>query len=1374
MIRLLLGVAFTWLTFAADAQITLLTTDFEGAGNPWTFSGSTAPLHWVTGDCAGNGASMTGTHALYISPGGAGIGCGPTGATQFSYVNAPSGNLELIAATAVDAVCASALQVTFNYRIDGNATDFATLVYSTDNGVSWNIVSNLTSSASWTTASFSLPAALNFTNFQLGFRFAYDDAVITGSPIAVDNLVITGTDTQAPSITCLPTQNEQVDAACGATLADYTKLYAALSDNCTDSADIVVTQAPAIGTFVPNASGTNVTVVLTATDESGNSSTCSFAVHFADGIQPTVNCPPNTVAYVNSACSVQFADYRSLATGLDNCTAAGSLVFAQNPPAGTALSGANLVTIVTLTATDASGNSGGCTFTVTSTDTISPAITCPATQAIYAATNCTANLGDYKALAVFTDNCQSGTLSVTQVPAPGMLISADQPVTLTVSGGTPNRSASCVFTVSLIDTMKPQLTCPLSPVIYANANCEVSLADYTTSLAWSDNCTSAASNMTFSQMPAPGTLVNASTATVLMTAADAAGNMRSCSFNLQFSDTIQPLITCSTGLIGYASAGCSFTVPDFESQTTFTDNCTATSNLIYTQSPAANAAISQTTTLTITVADAAGNQGYCHFPITLIDTVKPAITCPATQTVSTTSGCTLNLANYTGLAAATDNCTIASSLVFTQSPAVGTVVATGNQLVTLTVADATNNHRSCSFNLLIEDPDAPVISICPGTQSAMLDANCSAVLGSYGSFVTATDNCTPANDLVFVQTPAAGTFITANSTVTITVTDLSGNSAACSFTAQLTDTIRPSVTCAAQQEAAINSSCQYTIPDFAGTFVATDNCTTFAQLTFTQDPLPGTPGTGITNVVLTLTDASGNARTCTTLVIPADDEVPEITCPSDMTVDNGSNCAYTVANLAATALVSDNCTNYTLVQQPAIGTTLQSGQHPVLLTVTDAGGNTASCSFSLTITENVAPLITCPSTISGCDPVVTFSQPVATDNCTAYVVQTDLSGLSSGDVFPVGTTVLEFTAYDSTGNSNTCSFSIQVLDFPAPAVIAADTVELCGATSYMLSADPIASGNGLWTQIQGNGAMFNNPMASATGVNNLTPGVHAFTWTVTSASCGSTADTIVLVIDQQPLPASTQDTSYACAAVSVVLQGNPPNVGQGLWSTVQGGTIANPGQPNTTASGLLPGWNDFVWTISNGSCPSSSDTVSIYHNNPAVITTADTSLCFEHAYLVALSAAAATGQQSRWYFIHGQGEVQLPDAANTPVSGIGSGENLLIYRLYHPSCGYSYDTLRISVAPCAAFELVIPTIITPNQDGKNDLLQIDYLHELYPDAQVLIINRWGMTVYESTGYANPWDGTFKGEHLPFGTYFYKIQLQDPGAREYSGSVTIIR
>ncbi len=64
-------------------------------------------------------------------------------------------------------------------------------------------------------------------------------------------------------------------------------------------------------------------------------------------------------------------------------------------------------------------------------------------------------------------------------------------------------------------------------------------------------------------------------------------------------------------------------------------------------------------------------------------------------------------------------------------------------------------------------------------------------------------------------------------------------------------------------------------------------------------------------------------------------------------------------------------------------------------------------------------------------------------------------------------------------------------------------------------------------------------------------------------------------------------------------------------------------------------------------------------------------------------------------------------------------------------------------------------LITPNGDGFNDLWLID-LATLRP-AKVAVYSRAGRQVYSSSDYNNDWGGTYNGNHLPEGTYYYLIE-----------------
>jgi gliding motility-associated-like protein len=86
--------------------------------------------------------------------------------------------------------------------------------------------------------------------------------------------------------------------------------------------------------------------------------------------------------------------------------------------------------------------------------------------------------------------------------------------------------------------------------------------------------------------------------------------------------------------------------------------------------------------------------------------------------------------------------------------------------------------------------------------------------------------------------------------------------------------------------------------------------------------------------------------------------------------------------------------------------------------------------------------------------------------------------------------------------------------------------------------------------------------------------------------------------------------------------------------------------------------------------------------------------------------------------------------------------------------------------------IIIPNTFTPNGDGVNDTWVIDELHN-YPGATVRIFDRYGMQLLYSEGYGKPWDGTYKGKPVPYGVYYYLIDIKPYGA-PLSGFITVIR
>jgi hypothetical protein len=263
-------------------------------------------------------------------------------------------------------------------------------------------------------------------------------------------------DNTAPSITCPGTQSLILGALCNATLPDYRSL-ATKSDNCTASGSIVITQSPAIGTTVLGVGTTSVT--LTATDASGNSSSCSFNVNRIDTTAPSITCPSTQTINLNGTCNGLLGNYIALATATDNCTASGSIVITQSPVAGTSLSGVG-TTSVTLTATDANGNSATCSFNVNRVDITAPAVACPGNKELVLDVFNNATLPNYTSLASATDNCTaSGSIVITQSPVAGTIINGATTTTITITAADASGNTStCTFNVITMNNTLVQLS----------------------------------------------------------------------------------------------------------------------------------------------------------------------------------------------------------------------------------------------------------------------------------------------------------------------------------------------------------------------------------------------------------------------------------------------------------------------------------------------------------------------------------------------------------------------------------------------------------------------------------------------------------------------------------------------------------------------------------------------------------------------------------------------------------------------------------------------------------------------------------------------------------------------------------------------------
>src|SRR5439155_1004573 len=216
---------------------------------------------------------------------------------------------------------------------------------------------------------------------------------------------------------CPAPTSASADAGCQAAVPNVLSGVTA-SDNCSGTNGITLSQSPAAGTLVGLGAHT---ITVMATDEAGNSATCTTTFTVNDTTVPSVNCPAPTSASADAGCQAAVPNVLSGVTAADNCSGTNGITLSQSPAAGTLVGlGAHTITVM---ATDEAGNSASCTTTFTVNDTTVPSVSCPAPTSASADAGCQAAVPNVLGGVTATDNC-SGTNGITlsQSPAAGALV----------------------------------------------------------------------------------------------------------------------------------------------------------------------------------------------------------------------------------------------------------------------------------------------------------------------------------------------------------------------------------------------------------------------------------------------------------------------------------------------------------------------------------------------------------------------------------------------------------------------------------------------------------------------------------------------------------------------------------------------------------------------------------------------------------------------------------------------------------------------------------------------------------------------------------------------------------------------------------------
>jgi gliding motility-associated-like protein len=336
-----------------------------------------------------------------------------------------------------------------------------------------------------------------------------------------------------------------------------------------------------------------------------------------------------------------------------------------------------------------------------------------------------------------------------------------------------------------------------------------------------------------------------------------------------------------------------------------------------------------------------------------------------------------------------------------------------------------------------------------------------------------------------------------------------------------------------------------------------------------------------------------------------------------------------------------------------------------------AGSSATVCVSGYTLSGNI------PSTGTGSWTVLSGPSSVVTPTAPG----SEVTSLGVGD------NIFLWSISNGVCPPNSSTVGVQRDALPSPASAGPDQ-QVCTFTTQLAGSVPVI-GSGQWSVLSGTVSL-SQPLDPNSALTGIGTGDSYLTWVVSNGVCPPSADTMHILRDEFPGPALAGPDQTLCAA-QATLAASPPAIGTGLWSTSGTAQISSPTFAQSQVNQLMPGQHLFVWTISNGVCPTVRDSMTLTVDSPAFPVNAgpDQLLCSSQTTLGAWPLSLGTGN---WSFLSGQGLIGDPSEPSAIVSALQTGTNVLIWRGSNGSCADVTDTVLITIEE----PLPLPVISSPS------------------------------------------------------------------------------
>ena len=435
-----------------------------------------------------------------------------------------------------------------------------------------------------------------------------------------------------------------------------------------------------------------------------------------------------------------------------------------------------------------------------------------------------------------------------------------------------------------------------------------------------------------------------------------------------------------------------------------------------------------------------------------------------------------------------------------------------------------------------------------------------------------------------------------------------------------------------------------------------------------------------------------------------------------------------------------------------------AGSLPGSYTVTNTIPVTGGCSI-VTATSNLTinpkptvsvtnpPAVCFPSTV---DLTVASTTAESTTGLT-FTYWTDAAATLS---FVTPETTGTGTYYIKGTNGATGCYDIKPISVsvnPSPVATASNSSPVCAGSILNLTGGPAGMTTYSWAGPGGFSSSQQSPLVSS---NATLAKAGVYTLLITNASGCSNTTSTTIVVNAVPLVNITSSNSNMCITDLRTLSGIPAG-GTFIVSSGPGSITGN--VLKATGSGNI----NLEYNITD--VCSNKATQSIIVNEIPVANTGD-DIKLTYIFETQMKAEILSMEVGEWSLVSGRGNIVDIHSPTTSITDLSFGENIFLWKVLNGACMASKEA-KITVE-----DLFIPSVITPNGDGKNDYFKVS---ENIGKIEIIIFNRWGIEEYSNRNYLNDWDGrNNKGSQLPDDTYFFILKLKDGKVKK--GSILIKR